>query len=144
MVNETLQRCVRCQTDLPLSAYRRNRSRPDSYCRTCRREYELQWRRARGIGPRSAKAAKAPKTPKPRTYSTTYRAVHKQVQRTRGRASAHTCAHCTSTAAEWAYDHTDPAPLVGTTARGRTVQYSINPDRYLPLCKPCHARLDAP
>lgn len=135
------QHCPRCDQDLSQDAYHPDKWRkPGHYCRACMIEYKREWRRARGIGPRRVKA---PRTPKPHTHSTTYRAVHKRVQRAKGHASNHPCAHCTSTAEEWAYDHTDPAPLVGTTGRGISAEYSTDLARYLPLCKPCHSRFDA-
>lgn len=136
-----VQRCPRCEQELPETAYHPDKwGKRGHYCRPCILEYKRRWRRARGVGPRKPKA---PRAPKPRTYSTTYRAVHKQVQRVRGHASTHPCIHCCGKAEEWAYDHADPDALVGKTDRGITVEYSTDPTRYLPLCKPCHSRFDA-
>lgn len=43
---------------------------------------------------------------------------------------------CTAPAAVWAYDGADPAVLVDVR-RGR---YSLDLDRYRPLCRSCHCR----
>lgn len=66
-----------------------------------------------------------------------YRSAHQRVQLRRGRAADHTCG-CGSLAEDWAYDHEDPAEHAD--ANGRV--YSLHPEHYLPLCKPCHARFD--
>lgn len=78
----------------------------------------------------------------PTGASTTYRAVHQRVQRGRGKAAGSPCVHCGRAAAEWAYDHADPHPLVGTTSRGRAVEYSSDAARYITLCHSCHALFD--
>lgn len=74
-----------------------------------------------------------------------YRGAHIRVERARGKANRHRCAHCGDTASEWAYDHMDPAEL--TEVRnyyGRLVElaYSLNPDNYIPLCGSCHRTFD--
>lgn len=71
-----------------------------------------------------------------------YEATHKRTRRIRGLASRHECAHCTAQAAQWAYDHADPNELVGDDGHGKQLPYSADPDHYLPLCLPCHKRLD--
>jgi hypothetical protein len=70
---------------------------------------------------------------------TTYAAAHLRVVRERGDAAAHRCARCPSPADEWAYDHTDSRELLDDVGR----PYSLNPNFYLPLCRPCHRRFDA-
>lgn len=55
----------------------------------------------------------------------------------KGRASGHPCRECDSTAREWAYTNDDPDEL--TDAEGR---YSLDVDRYVPMCTPCHSRFD--
>lgn len=67
-----------------------------------------------------------------------YEAAHKRVRRARGRASEYSCTHCDDRAYDWAYDHADPDE--GRTEDGRT--YSLNPERYIPLCRPCHRKMD--
>lgn len=72
-----------------------------------------------------------------------YRGVHTRVQAARGRASAYLCAgDCGRLAADWAYDHTDPDELV-TVVNGSLCRYSLDSDRYQPLCRPCHRRFDS-
>lgn len=74
-----------------------------------------------------------------------YLAMHKQVYRRRGTASAHPCAHCGGPAKQWAYDHADPNERIGTmVVRGEPVElrYSEDPEHYLPLCISCHVRFD--
>jgi hypothetical protein len=48
---------------------------------------------------------------------------------------------CGRPASDWAYDHSDPDELV-TTVRGALCRYSLDSDKYLPLCRPCHRRFD--
>lgn len=65
-----------------------------------------------------------------------YNASHQRVYRDRGPAKMHACV-CGAPARHWAYDHTDPSEL--TSAYG---PYSADPARYIPLCVPCHKRMD--
>lgn len=71
-----------------------------------------------------------------------YQRVHQLVAEAYGKAADHRCAHCTSPAREWSYDHQDPAELVGQD-HGRPVPYSLDISHYKPLCIPCHRQLDA-
>jgi len=48
---------------------------------------------------------------------------------------------CGRTAAEWAYDNADPDELVAIV-NGAPRRYSLDNDRYQPMCKPCHRRFD--
>lgn len=69
-----------------------------------------------------------------------YSTVHQRVKDVHGPAWRHLCRHCmTSYASDWAYDHNDPDEL--RSARG--LAYSTDPERYIPLCRPCHRRFDA-
>lgn len=74
----------------------------------------------------------------------TYWAVHLRLHRDRGSATNHLCARCLQPADEWAYDHTDPAPLTGPTKPDGSlvVRYSANPDCYQPMCHSCHITMD--
>jgi hypothetical protein len=63
--------------------------------------------------------------------------AHMRVRARRGPASTHLCQFCGGTAAHWAYDHQDPDER--SSDHG---PYSPDPDRYLPLCVPCHKRFD--
>lgn len=67
-----------------------------------------------------------------------YPAAHKRVKKLYGLASGHRCRHCGRPAVDWAYDHADQNEL--TDERG--YPYSVDPDRYMPLCEPCHKRFD--
>lgn len=69
-----------------------------------------------------------------------YAGVHGRLRTQRGRATEHECADCSGQAAEWAYDHGDPDERVDE----RNGPYSVDPDRYRPLCRSCHHRFDAP
>lgn len=67
-----------------------------------------------------------------------YTSVHQRMRRIRGKASAHQCVHCTSGAAQWAYDYSDPIQYV----TGSGLAYSSDVSRYIPLCVECHRRHD--
>lgn len=74
-----------------------------------------------------------------------YDAAHYRVYAIRGSASGYVCTDCgTVQAQDWAYDHCDPdeqvAPAKGETHSG--LSYSVNPERYIPLCKKCHKAFD--
>jgi hypothetical protein len=67
-----------------------------------------------------------------------YGAAHMRVRELRGAATAHPCQRCGGVAAQWAYDHSDPEQREDL-AHG---PYSLDPERYDPLCVPCHKRFD--
>jgi len=71
-----------------------------------------------------------------------YNAVHERLNRSRGRAKSFPCAHCGEQADDWAYDHADLNEKRSVRPEGYALAYSTDPDRYLPLCKPCHSRFD--
>lgn len=71
-----------------------------------------------------------------------YQRAHQIVRELNGKATGYPCAHCAAQADEWAYDHADPNELIGTD-HGRELPYSLVPDHYMPLCRPCHRRFDA-
>lgn len=67
-----------------------------------------------------------------------YAGAHGRVKTLRGSATDHACDRCGSPAHEWAYDGTDPGPLFeGVMA------YSADPNRYRPMCRSCHKKMDA-
>ncbi len=70
-----------------------------------------------------------------------YLIAHYRVSDTRGRAAERLCVHCGDPAADWAYDHQDPGELVGRHG-DCLLAYSADPDYYIPLCRPCHAKFD--
>ncbi len=71
----------------------------------------------------------------------TYRAVHKRLDRTRGKARDHSCVDCGAPAFQWSYDNTDPDPKWSISA-ARTMPYSADLDRYVPRCLSCHKSFD--
>lgn len=75
-----------------------------------------------------------------------YAGAHYRVKSVNGPAKEHRCAECKKKKAEeWAYVGGDPDELVELRyPKGvpREIAYSVNPDYYRPLCKPCHARVD--
>jgi hypothetical protein len=71
-----------------------------------------------------------------------YATAHDRVREARGPAADWLCAHCGGRAAQWAYDHQDPNVLVGRNGGGSPRSYSTDPAHYIPLCIPCHRKLD--
>ena len=72
-----------------------------------------------------------------------YTAVHKRLARDRGLAAAHSCAHCSGPAEQWAYDHLDPDERIAQPDEaGHGCRYSLDQARYIPLCTSCHRRFD--
>lgn len=67
-----------------------------------------------------------------------YGAAHERLRRRRGLATQHQCVCCGKPGREWAYDHTDPSPLIGLKGR----PYSTDINRYMPLCASCHRLFD--
>jgi hypothetical protein len=72
-----------------------------------------------------------------------YSAVHRRLSRVYGPALQFRCALCDGTAAQWAYDHTDPDPLTSPSRRtSAELEYSRDLSRYLPMCLACHVLFD--
>lgn len=75
-----------------------------------------------------------------------YHNLHYALRRARGKASEYPCAGegCEKQATEWAWDHVGPFVEEEVLSFGmmRRVKFSRDFDRYLPLCKSCHVRLD--
>lgn len=70
-----------------------------------------------------------------------YTAMHDRVRKARGAPGQYACAHCGSVAQEWAYDHADPNERRNRVGRDDG-PFSTDPNHYMPLCKPCHRKLD--
>jgi hypothetical protein len=68
-----------------------------------------------------------------------YQGVHARLYRQRGRADGHRCAHCERGARDWAYDYSPDDPHVKYEA-GRP--FSVDLNRYMPLCASCHKKHD--
>lgn len=69
----------------------------------------------------------------------TYETVHIYLKRDHGDPREMKCVSCGEWADEWAYDHGDPDQLVSPKGR----PYSMKPEHYRPMCRPCHRRADA-
>ena len=65
-----------------------------------------------------------------------------RIKRAKGPAKNYVCLHCDRTALDWAYDGTDPFELISSAGQSRGRRYSLDVDRYLPLCRSCHNHLD--
>lgn len=73
-----------------------------------------------------------------RSESVTYGGIHQRVKRDHGVPSLHQCVDCGKQAADWSYDHRDPAPLFSEEG----LIYSASVEHYQPRCKSCHKRFD--
>lgn len=70
-----------------------------------------------------------------------YRGAHMRVVAARGHASSYACTDCGRPAQDWAYQCTDPDERVAVV-NGTPLRYSLDSDRYAPMCRSCHRRLD--
>ena len=118
-----MKRCARetCGRVLPLESFNRNSASLDgryAYCKQCCVEID---------------AARRPRQPEP-VPSNNYGAVHSRL----GPVAGRNC-RCGDAAEEWAYDHGDPEELTDEIGR----PYSLDQDRYKPMCRPCHRKYDA-
>lgn len=96
----------------------------------CNAHYKRLWRRG----------DLSPKVALPGSRGIAYGTAHSRVKALRGRASLHACSSCGATAREWAYLHLGQDPDLVVDERGRT--YSLNIQRYTPMCAPCHRNYD--
>lgn len=83
--------------------------------------------------------------PRPEQTVPSYVTLHQRLRKRNGPARNQTCRSCLGTARQWAYDHTDPNQLWDTIQDGRTpyqIPYSLDLDRYIPLCTFCHRWFD--
>jgi hypothetical protein len=67
-----------------------------------------------------------------------YTGIHMRIRSLRGPATQHSCRHCGDGAEHWAYDHGDPNAHRDDAGR----LYSTDAIHCIPLCVPCHRRLD--
>lgn len=80
------------------------------------------------------------KTKKYRAKTPNYWTAHDRIESVRGPARNHPCLQCGDTNSRnmtWAYSHLDPHEY---TRDGRV--FSMDPSFYIPLCRPCHTKLD--
>ena len=66
-----------------------------------------------------------------------YVGLHGRIRSQRGWANTYTCQHCGKPAKQWAYDHTDPLER-----HSKFGPFSVDIERYIPLCVSCHKRFD--
>lgn len=66
-----------------------------------------------------------------------YSGAHVRVKVVRGPARGHECRRCGGPARDWAYDHSDPDERIGFRD-GKRLPFSLDPERYEPLCSRCH------
>ncbi|MFI7429265.1 hypothetical protein ACIBPB_19940 [Micromonospora sp. NPDC049836] len=71
----------------------------------------------------------------------TYDGAHARVKNERGSASLYLC-RCGNQADQWAYSHADYDERADIKGREARKPYSTNPDKYVPMCRPCHTRFD--
>lgn len=98
---------------------------------------DMHYRRwKRGLDVTSSTFLAAPSSRREGTYAHAHRLLAKQF----GSARRYQCVGCGRPAAQWAYQHNDPAEL--TSELG--MPYSMNiVDCYEPMCLSCHGLLDA-
>jgi hypothetical protein len=74
-----------------------------------------------------------------------YGGAHARVSAQWGKARLYDCVKCGGQAGEWAYDGTDPEQRLGLAWCGteKIHYYSIHPEFYMPMCRPCHKGRDA-
>src|ERR1035437_4956649 len=70
-----------------------------------------------------------------------YAGQHHRLYTARGKAKDFGCEHCSNQAQHWAYDHTDPDEHY-EMRDGYLLPFSTDLERYLPLCRSCHATFD--
>lgn len=71
----------------------------------------------------------------------TYSAMHQRVRAIRGNARCYDCQICGKAATNWAYDHRDSdarTEVIGPSL----LEYSVDVQHYIPLCRPCHLNFD--
>lgn len=70
-----------------------------------------------------------------------YETQHSRIRRRRDLATKHLCHGCgTESAEEWAYDQTDSDERYDAVSGNR---FSMDVDRYHPMCRLCHRSFDA-
>lgn len=70
-----------------------------------------------------------------------YIGAHHRCRALWGSAQQYPCVKCGEPAEDWAYDGMDPKELHDSRVEW-VVTYSIFPEFYMPMCKPCHKPRD--
>lgn len=133
----TTRRCPTCQTVKSVDDFATDPTKKSGrryQCHTC----DAARKRA---DYRRAAARRGVRHDQPRPAAS-YNATRRKLREARGPASAQQC-RCGARAKHWAYDHSDPGELIGDTGRGIVAAYSLDFDRYVPLCCSCHAQENA-
>jgi hypothetical protein len=76
---------------------------------------------------------------RPPLKAPTYFAAHMRVYKSKGKARVYDCISCSRQAAEWAYQGGCPDEMVDPRTGS---PYSPYPNKYQPMCKRCHIKLD--
>lgn len=76
---------------------------------------------------------------RPRQAFVSYKGAHERLRINRGPARNFSCLDCAEQADEWSYQGGDADELISD----RGLPYSLNPDLYVPRCRPCHRRHDS-
>ena len=118
-------------------------SRPAKYANTgwCQTHYHRWWRNGDPGVVRQERGARGTATVNWKGDDITYRTAHTRLTQAKGKASQQDCVRCGKQALHWAYDHTDPDEKIYESPRG-PIAYSVDLDRYQPMCRGCHVKLD--
>jgi hypothetical protein len=104
----------------------------------CPTDYQRQ-RRENGMPAKRRRKG----SPRPKGAPLTYSGAHQRVRVTRGPASGYPCTACGEQASDWSLlKGYDPNQLTVIHQDGNAVPISGDPWAYVPLCRPCHQRLD--
>lgn len=71
-----------------------------------------------------------------------YHGAHQRVHAAKGKASAHRCSRCGEQAEQWAFSNGDLGMLREAEGKDAGLAYSLDPEHYEALCRPCHKRFD--
>lgn len=107
----------------------------------CQTHYHRWWRTGDPLGVKQLLGASGPDAVSWKADEISYRTAHERVWKRRGRAAEHSCTECGCPAEQWAYDHTDENQKWATFG-DRVVAYSTDVERYRPMCRGCHVKLD--
>lgn len=121
-------RCPACQTIKHVDQFAPDPTKKSghrSHCRPC--------------DATRVRAAYAAAHPGRRRRVPSYNLTRRRLREALGPASDQRCS-CGAPAHHWAYDHADPAELVGDTGRGVIAAYSLDFSHYVPTCSSCHNR----
>lgn len=105
---------------------------------------EMHWERVRKHGTTAVtiQERRGPQNPAWAGASCSYAAAHYRVKSAHGRAAEWRCSSCADQAQEWAY--LGGSDAASTELWGSSwVEFSPDPEDYVPLCIRCHRKFDA-